>query len=440
MEQKSTWTPREAQDHTSMIFRLESGAIIATYSLTRDTILRYYTKIPPLRTGVSRIANAVASLPIDLINLDDHSEQHSHPAYLKFSRPNNHSQKIKQEFLRDIITWLLLDGNVYINLIGNLNAAPAEIRILNPSMLVTESWNNGWGDITRITYQPANTKAVRYELDYSTGLFVSEDGLQSIYHISNFTPFYGTIDNGGRSELDSLYYEINHYLQGSVHNLSLLTNGATPSGAFILKTRDGMPATLTEEQYKRLRQEIDAKYSSAANAGKALLLEGGLEFIPLQMSPKDMDYENMATRAEENIYKVLGVPIQLISSTKATAGNMANIRLEFYENRVLPLADMICEHLNNMLLPRYTRKTKENLSFRVDRDNIDVLLESRTKRRDLLEKSQVLEVNEKRRILKLPPVTNGDKIVDPNGRPIAGKDAETFVTASTNNSIDNQPL
>ena len=64
----------------------------------------------------------------------------------------------------------------------------------------------------------------------------------------------------------------------------MLDNSARPprarsaqcnKGALVYASRDG---NLTTEQYNRLKQELEIGFQGAANAGRPLLLEGGLDW------------------------------------------------------------------------------------------------------------------------------------------------------------------
>jgi phage portal protein BeeE len=52
----------------------------------------------------------------------------------------------------------------------------------------------------------------------------------------------------------------------------------------------GSAGNLTGEQYARLKSELEVSYQGAGNAGRPLLLEGGLDWKALSLSPKDTDF------------------------------------------------------------------------------------------------------------------------------------------------------
>ena len=71
-------------------------------------------------------------------------------------------------------------------------------------------------------------------------------------------------------------------------NKALLDNSARPSGALVYAPKEG--GNLTDEQFDRLKAELEEGYSGAARAGRPLLLEGGLDWKAMGLTPKDMDF------------------------------------------------------------------------------------------------------------------------------------------------------
>lgn len=90
------------------------------------------------------------------------------------------------------------------------------------------------------------------------------------------------------------------------HARQFLANGANPSG--ILES----PAQLTNEQKASLRQSFDARHSGAANAGRALLLEGGLTWKAAQISPEDAELLETRRFGVEEIARLFQVPPPII--------------------------------------------------------------------------------------------------------------------------------
>ena len=96
----------------------------------------------------------------------------------------------------------------------------------------------------------------------------------------------------------------------SAWNKALLDNAARPSGALVYKGEHG--ANLSEEQFERLRDELAQNFSGAANAGRPLLLEGGLTWQAMSLTPKDMDFLAAKNGAAREIALAFGVPPMLL--------------------------------------------------------------------------------------------------------------------------------
>ncbi|MBA5764762.1 phage portal protein, partial [Vibrio sp. 404] len=102
-----------------------------------------------------------------------------------------------------------------------------------------------------------------------------------------------------------------------VHNAAtrwskaLLDNAARPSGALVYKGSEG-DDTLSPEQYTRLVDEMDSYHQGARNAGRPMLLEGGLDWKPMGFSPSDMECQKTKEAAAREIALAFGVPPMLL--------------------------------------------------------------------------------------------------------------------------------
>ena len=65
---------------------------------------------------------------------------------------------------------------------------------------------------------------------------------------------------------------------------------------------------MTAEQFESLKTELEQGFVGAKHAGRPLLLEGGLDWKPLSLSPTDMDFIEAKKSAAREIALALGVP------------------------------------------------------------------------------------------------------------------------------------
>lgn len=295
-------------------------------------------------------------------------------------------------------TWTgfyMLSGNGYFEAVApSPGREPKEIYTHRPDRMTVIAGSDG----------PAGYKyTVGLESKTWTG---SEKG--QIRHIKTFHP---TNDWYGMSPVEAAAYDIDIHNATLAWNKALLDNRAQPSGALVYEPkRDTAPDYLPEEQFLRLKQEITEKYTGTSNAGKPLLLEGGLRWQQLGLSPQDMDYINSKNTTARDICMAFGVPPQLLGIPgDNTYSNMAEARMALWEQTVLPLAYKLRDELNAWLAPMFG----PDYVIDIDEDDIMALAPRRAEQWDKIEKANFLTINEKREALGYEPVENGDQVLQP---------------------------
>lgn len=420
-KQKQAPTEKKAGSFSDMftLYMSGSGNVFLFTNYALQEIINNYTQVSPLNGAITKISEAIGQLPFGLKEKKSGKIIDQHPVLDLLRHPNNTIQTTQRDFFRDIAIWKILEGDAFIVATGAINKPPVELVVVNPSEIIVNADQRGW--IQSINYG-INRTSQEYVYNPVVNKFVNNDKTGEMLFIRGFNPNYSITNLTGMSEVSSVYYEVNQYLAAGQHNLGLLKNGARPSGALVLKTKDGNPIFLNEESFARIKAQMEENYSGAMNSGKPMLLEGGLEWEEMSVNPKDMDFLNMEKYAEQQIYKRFGIPVQLISAESATYNNMQEARLEFYENKILPMTEDLLDNLTPKLLSRYGLDKTHELT--VDKDAIDVFTVKKNMRRDSIEKSTVLMLNEKRSELGLKPVKLGNNVFYQD-KIIAGEDAES---------------
>jgi HK97 family phage portal protein len=130
---------------------------------------------------------------------------------------------------------------------------------------------------------------------------------RQVAHIRSLSP---RDDHYGMGCLDAAIAAASVHNRASRWNKALLDNAARPSGALSYEPSDG--SLLSVEQFDRLKTELAAEFSGSGNAGRPLLLEGGLKWQAMSLSPAYMDFIALKESAARDIALAFGVPPVLV--------------------------------------------------------------------------------------------------------------------------------
>ncbi|MGE0699678.1 MAG: phage portal protein [Hyphomicrobiaceae bacterium] len=342
---------------------------------------------------VRMIAECSAYVPLLLYVGDEESEHH--PLKTLIRRPNGH--ETWPDFMQRLVGYLLVSGNAYIEAVAAPDARWAsegvtvppsirELHVLRPDRMKVVPGPDGWPEAFDYT---VGGRTVRIGGE-------ATDGVRSILHIKLFHP---TNDHYGLSPLEAAASAIDLHNTASKWNKALLDNSARPSGAIVYTARDG---NLTGEQIERLKSELEAGFQGAINAGRPLLLEGGLDWKAMSLSPKDMDFIEARHVAAREIALALGVPPMLLGIPgDNTYSNLAEAQRTFWRSTVLPLVERVASELSLWLGPAF----RDPVELRVDIDTLPALTSEREALWASLEKTSFLTRDEKRALAGFSPTT-----------------------------------
>lgn len=329
---------------------------------------------------INMVSSAAASVGLKLYASGPRGskrELRAHPSLSLLRRPN--PMLAETEFFQAIYHYLLIGGNAYIQAAGPAESSPRELHLLRPDR------------VNIIAGKSAMPAAYRYTVgDRQTDFKVDPvSGASRVLHLKNFHPLS---DWYGLSPIEAAAYSIDQHNQSGAWNQALLQNGARPSGALVVRGDTG-GGTLSQEQYHRIKGQIDEQFSGPANAGRPLLLEGGLDWKELSLSPKDMDFIETKHSAARDIALAFGVPPQLLGIPgDNTYANLQEARLALWEQTVIPLVERTADALTRWLLPMFD----SGLELVPDTDAISVLATRNQAIWDRVEKASFLTDDEKR--------------------------------------------
>jgi HK97 family phage portal protein len=340
---------------------------------------------PVVFRAVKLIAEAAAALP--LIVQDRERRYEDHPLVRLIARPN--PGQGKAELFEALYGQILLTGNGYVEAVTADEGAPEELHVLRSDRMSLIPGPDGW------------PVAYDYTVGARTHRFRVGEGPSPVCHVRSFHP---QDDHYGLSPLQAAAQALDVHNSASTWSKALLDNAARPSGAIVYKGADGQGA-LSAEQYDRLLFEMETQHQGARNAGRPMLLEGGLDWKPMGFSPSDMEFHKTKEAAAREIAVAFGVPPMLLGLPgEATYANYQEAHRAFYRLTVLPLAHRVTAAVAHWL----SEFTGEAVEVRPDVDQVPALAAEREGLWKRIGEALFLTDAEKRRLLGLPPVQAED--------------------------------
>ena len=288
--------------------------------------------------AVRMICEAAGSVP--LVLMEGGRELDRHPLLALLAQPNPRLRGA--DLMEALCGHLLVAGNAYLEQVS-LEGAPRELHVLRPDRVKVVPGADGWPEAFDYTLEGRTLRIPQQTAAGEPG----EGGVPPILHLSFFNPLD---DHYGFSPLEAAAQALDLHNAAGAWNKALLDNAARPSGALIY----GGTGALTDEQFERLKGELEASFQGAVNAGRPLLLEGGLDWKPLALTPKDMDFEAARNGAAREIALALGVPPMLLGIPgDNTFANYAEAHRALWRLSVLPLVRRVADALSGWLGPAY---------------------------------------------------------------------------------------
>ena len=281
---------------------------------------------------VRMIAETAASLP--WLYFEGRKERPDHPLAQLLQAPN--PLEGRTDFLEQLYGFLLLSGNAYAEAV-KIDGSVHELHALRPDRMMVIPGPKGWPE------------AYEYNVDGRKLRYAVHEDERPILHVRLFHPLN---DYYGFSPMEAAATAIDVHNAAMAWNKALLDNGARPSGALVYQ---GPPGTaLTAEQFERLKGELEDSFQGAGNAGRPLLLEGGLDWKSLSVTARDMDFIQAKAAAAREIALAFGVPPLLIGLPgDNTYANLSEANRAFWRQCVVPLAQRMANNIARWLGPDF---------------------------------------------------------------------------------------
>lgn len=344
------------------------GANRLPYDYRRAVVCAYLDN-PVAHRAVRLVADGIGGAPLCLTD----------PALTRLVSATSAGQPL----LETLASQMLLHGNAYVQVLKDANGWPVELFALRPERVTVVPGANGWP--TGITY--------RLGEQLLTIPMEDADASPNIIHIRDYHP---ADDHYGTGCLSAADQAVATHNAAAAWNRSLLENAARPSGALVYDTSNG--GGLSTDQFDRLRDELARAFAGGGNAGRPLLLEGGLKWQSLSMSPADMDFASLKAAAARDIALAFGVPPMLLGLPgDSTYNNYKEANKALWRLTLLPLAARLFAALGEGLQGWFPEAR-----LTVDVDRVPALAEDRQALWTQVNGAGFLSDAEKRVLLGLP--------------------------------------
>ncbi len=329
---------------------------------------------------VKLIAEAAAAVPVVAQDAARRFETHPVLDLLAAPNPGQGGAQLMETFFGH----LLLNGDAYLEAAGEtVSGGPREIYVLRSDRMKVIPGADGWPE------------AYEYALGAKKHVFDMRQDRVPVLHVKSFHP---QDDHYGLSPLIAAAAAIDVHNSAAAWSKGLLDNAARPSGAIVYKGADGY-GQLASDQYARLVEELEINHQGARNAGRPMLLEGGLDWKPMGFSPSDMEFHRTKEAAARDVALAFGVPPMLLGLPgDNTYANYAEAHRAFYRLTVLPMVAKTLAAVSGWLPAFYG----ESFQIKVDEDNVPALAEEREALWRRIAGAGFLSDAEKRQLLGLP--------------------------------------
>ena len=307
------------------------GKVITARTVNADTALK--------NSDIFSVINLIAS---DISACDFIAPT---PFKSVLDNPNNLMNEFS--FWQSVVAQLCLAGNAYVS-IKRDKGVPVKLEQIPINQV----------QITLLD----DSKDITYTVHYTDGrdekVFKSADML----HFKLFVTGQEPTQYVGISPLDSLVEEMNLHDYSNRMTLSMLKNAIAPS--YTLTVPQGI---LDEEAKENIRGEFE-KANAGDNAGRAIVLDQGLELKPMQISPDVAKLLSNTTFSQTQIAKAFGISDSYLNGSGDEQSSVKMIRNLFVDS-----LGKYMQSLTSELTMKFGVRVKMDIESAVDIDNTGLI-------------------------------------------------------------------
>ena len=295
------------------------------------------------------LSEAVASLPLHLYK--DNGEggkikATEHPLYtLLHDEPNPEMTSFL--FRETLMSHLLLWGNAYAQIIRNGKGEVVALYPLMPNRMMVDRDENG-----QLYYQYSRGTDEAIKDKNSTVILRQTD----VLHIPGLG-FDGLV---GYSPIAMAKNSIGIAMACEEYGAKFFSNGAAPSGVL------EHPGMLKDPA--RIRESWQNTFGGSQNAGKVAVLEEGMKYTPISISPNEAQFLETRKFQIDEIARIFRVPPHMVGDLeRSTFSNIEHMSLEFVKYTLTP---WICRWESNLKKALFSPEEKKTMFFKFSVDGL----------------------------------------------------------------------
>lgn len=264
------------------------------------------------------LAEAVAGLPLHLYRYKEDGGKEraidNNLYHLLHDEPNKEMSSFI--FRETLMTHLLLWGNAYAQIIRNGKGEVVALYPLMPNKMQVDRDENG-----ELYYIYTRSSDEAKTMDGVTVYLTPRD----VLHIPGLG-FDGLV---GYSPIAMAKNAIGLAIATEEYGAKFFANGAAPSGVL------EHPGTIKDPS--RLRENWNSTFGGSANSGKVAVLEEGMKYTPISISPERAQFLETRKFQIDEIARIFMVPPHMVGDLeKSSFSNIEQQSLEFVKYTLDP--------------------------------------------------------------------------------------------------------
>lgn len=264
------------------------------------------------------LAEAVAGLPLHLYRYKEDGGKEraidNNLYHLLHDEPNKEMSSFI--FRETLMTHLLLWGNAYAQIIRNGKGEVVALYPLMPNKMQVDRDENG-----ELYYIYTRSSDEAKTMEEVTVYLTPRD----VLHIPGLG-FDGLV---GYSPIAMAKNAIGLAIATEEYGAKFFANGAAPSGVL------EHPGTIKDPS--RLRENWNSTFGGSANSGKVAVLEEGMKYTPISISPEQAQFLETRKFQIDEIARIFRVPPHMVGDLeKSSFSNIEQQSLEFVKYTLDP--------------------------------------------------------------------------------------------------------